>query len=194
MVQISDRQRGVAAHLALVLSIEKPPVFRFHDDQSRSQIHVITAVDRPQPGVNTYGTVGLSDYPLMRNGEEFPARVEFVGACGSAFPGLDNVISTLAFCVINSGWFCAPGVIFPGAVAMHEASTTLSDIFFSHPFLWDEALGSKEIAGRTVAWLLAVPISKAETEFAIEHGPAALENLFVERQIDVYNLNRKSEV
>jgi hypothetical protein len=103
-------------------------------------------------------------------------------------------MATLAFCVINSGWFCAPGVIFPDVVSMYKHSDTMSDIYFAYPFLWEERLRSTMIGDRKVAWLLAIPVSKAETEFAQSHGPDKLEDLFVEKGIDIYDLNRASVV
>jgi hypothetical protein len=194
LTQISSRARVVADHSALGFGVVKPPIFQFWDDDHRSNIRVLEAADCPQQGVTSYATVGLSEHALIRNGTEFPTRVEFLGACGSAFPNFNNVVATAAFCIINSNWFCAPGVIFPDIVRIHGISITMSDIYFANPFLWNGAFGSETIDGRTTAWLLAVPISKAEAAYAGEHGPQKLEELFSQRDIDIYNLNRTSVV
>lgn len=107
--------RAVAHHVATALESERPPIGRFLDANDQSDVFVMTARDCPHVGVNTFATVGLSEHPLMRDGADFETtRVEFVAACGTVFSGLDAVISTAAFGVINSKWFCAPGVIFPG--------------------------------------------------------------------------------
>lgn len=79
-------------------------------------------------------------------------------------------------------------------MSMCNLSVTMSDIYFASPFLWDGRFESREIEGRTTAWLLAVPVSKAETAYASEYGPAKLEELFSRQDIDVYNLNRASVV
>ena len=147
-----------------------------------------------QDGVTSYATVGLSDSPLIFKGEEFGTRVEIVGACGASFSGFDNVLSTLSFCVINSKWFCAPGMIFPDVISMYNLSSTMSDIYFTSPFLWDERLKSHRIGDVDVAWLLAIPISKEESKFAKEFGPHKLEEIFAEKNIDIYDLNRMSVV
>jgi hypothetical protein len=86
--------------------------------------------------------------------------------------------------------FCVPGVIFPDVMEMHKASSTMSDIYFAHPFLWDDRLRSTKIGGSTIAWLLAVPVAKTETSFAKLKGPQALEALFEEKDIDIFDLNR----
>jgi hypothetical protein len=43
-------------------------------------------------------------------------------------------------------------------------------------------------------WTLAVPISEAEFRCAQANGADALETLFAERQIDIADLYRRSEV
>lgn len=194
MPVVSSQQRELAGHMASAMGVEKPPIFRFWDEGRKSSVCVLEAANRPQDGVTAYATIGLSDHPLMFQGREFGTRVELVGACGSAFPGFAHVLATAAFCVVNSGWFCAPGMIFPDVVSMHKASDTLSDIYFAHPFLWEKELKSILIGDRQVAWLLAVPVSKEESAFAQSYGPERLEARFAEKDIDIFDLNRSSAV
>jgi len=191
---VSSQQRALAGHTASAMRVEKPPISRFWDESKNNSVCVLEAADRPQAGDTAYATIGLSDHPLMFNGREFGTRVELVGACSPAFPGLANILATAAFCVINSRWFCAPGIIFPGIVSMCGASSTLCDIYFTHPFLWDEELKSVLIGDRQVAWLLVVPISKAESAYAQSYGPERLEACFEERAIAIFDLNRASVI
>jgi hypothetical protein len=194
MKTVTAEQREIASYTAAAFGVEKPPIFHFWDDKKRSDVYVMQAVDRPKYGVTSYATVGLSDHLLVRDGKEFGVRVEILGACSSEVPEFDNVLATVAFCVINSGWFCAPGVIFPDVISMYKHSETMSDIYFAHPFLWEDRLKSARVGSKTVAWLLAVPISKRESEFAQVNGSAKLEALFEEMSIDIFNLNRASVV
>lgn len=194
MPVVSSQQKMLAGHTALAMSAEKPPIFQYWDENRQNSVCILEAANRPQDGITSYATIGLSDHPLMFQGREFDARVELVGACGSAFPGFANVLATAAFCVVNSGWFCAPGIIFPDLVSMYKASVTLSDIYFAHPFLWEEELKSTLIEDRRVAWLLAMPISKAESAYAQSYGPEHLEARFAEMDIDIYDLNRASVI
>ncbi|MFG6892039.1 suppressor of fused domain protein [Burkholderia pseudomallei] len=194
MAAVSSQQKVLAAHIALAMGVERPPIFRYWDENRKSSVCILEAANRPQDGVTAYATIGLSDHPLMLKGREFDARVELVGACGSAFTGFSNVLATAAFCVINSGWFCAPGIIFPNVVSMYKASVTLSDIYFAHPFLWEQEFKSTLIGDLRVAWLLAVPVSKAESAYAQSYGPEQLEARFAERDIDIYDLNRASVI
>ena len=194
MTSVTSYQKQIAKHTALAFGVEKPPITHFWDDNKENGVFILEAQNSPLEGVNSYATIGLSDYPLMFKGKEFGTRVEIVGVCGSVFSDFANIIATTALCVINSGWFCAPGIIFPDVVSMYKQSNTMSDIYFSHPYLWNEKLTSTLINKQKVAWLLAVPISKAESEFAKTHGPEKLEALFSEKDIDIYDLNRSSIV
>lgn len=194
MTSVTSYQKQVARHTALAFGVEKPPITQYWDDNKHSGIFILEAADSPQSGVKSYATIGLSEHPLIHNGREFSTRVEIVGACGSVFSDFANIIATVAFCIINSRWFCAPGMIFPDVVSMYMKSNTMSDIYFANPFLWEEKFASTSFDGQRVAWLLAVPISKAESKFAQINGPEKLEALLIRKDIDIYDLNRPSVV
>ena len=83
-------------------------VTRFWDEAERSHVDILVTIDQPCKGVNSYSTLGLSDTPLQKDGKKFGVRVELLGACGAQFEKFPNALSTAAFNVINSGWFCAP--------------------------------------------------------------------------------------
>ena len=191
--QINAKHKYIASYIAGIFGVQKPPIARFGDEDGRSDVFILEAENSPQLGVKAFSTIGLSDAPLFLDGKEFGARVEILGACGASFPRFADVISSAAFCVMNSQWFCAPGAIFPGVVEAHGISSTMSDIYFAQPFLW-EKLETISVEGQEIAWLLAVPVSRAETEFAQTNGPEKLEALFSELDIDIFDLNRPSVV
>lgn len=191
--EVTTKHKYLASHVASVFGVQRPSGARFGDEKGSSDVFILEVENSPQIGVKSFSTIGLSDSPLFFKGVEFGARVEIVGACGSSFFGFADVISTAAFCVINSNWFCAPGVIFPGVLEAHDISSTMSDVYFANPFLWP-GLETIHIEGKNIAWLLAVPVSKAETDFAQKNGSEKLESLFSERSIDIFNINRASVV
>jgi antitoxin YqcF len=193
MSSISEEDRAIAKAAAEAFG-GRPRVTRFWDDNHVSSIDILRCEDRPQEGITTYSTVGLSGWPLFKGEKEYGCRLEIVGACRSSFEGFANALSTAAFCVINSRWFCCPGMIFPDVLTMYDSSPTLQHFLFVSPFLWEGTLNTIDRGGHTVAWLLAVPISEEERMFAEENGTERLERLFVDRQIDIFNLHRRSEV
>lgn len=172
-----------------------PAVNRFWDDQHVNAVDILQAGDCPAKGITSFSTIGLTDYPLIKEGKEFPVRVEFLAACDSRHSGFANALATAAFCVINSKWFCAPGIVFPDILAMYGLSPTMSDLYFVPPHFWSgSSFDSEMVDGKKTAWLAAVPVSRAESEFAKERGPIELEKLLEKARIDVFDLHRESVI
>lgn len=169
----------------------KPKVRRYYDEDEKSWVDILECVDSPVKGVTSYSTIGLFEYPIHVDGKRLEVRTEFVGACDSRVSEFSNCLSTAAFCVINSDWGVAPGKIFNDVISMYKLSATMNHILFIPPFLWDDRLQTTEVGGRKVAWLLAVPIAESEMCFAEREGVVKLEEIFEEKQIDIFNLDRK---
>lgn len=166
----------------------------YWDDDHVSSVDVLHARNRPIRSVSSYGTIGLSDTPLVLDGKEYPTRVELVGACLAKFKAYPNVLATAAFYVINSGFFCFPGAILPDVVSMYKASRTLKHVYFGNPFVWGEALSSLDLGTKRVSWLMLVPISDRERTLAESDGPEVLVKLLEEKEVDVFDLDRKSAI
>jgi antitoxin YqcF len=193
MTQTSEENKTIAKTLVKVFG-GKPSVNFWWDEPETTSVALLKCENAPEKGINSYATVNLSDHPLIMDGKEYPARVEIVGACAASAEEFPNVLTTCAFNIIKDKWFVAPGVIFPGVVDMYDLSDTLSHILFVPPFVWNDEPRTMEFPTKTVAFLQAVPISDAERDFANENGPDALESLFEEHQIDIYDINRASVV
>ena len=169
-----------------------PKVIRYHDDDDKSQIDIFIGIDRPQTGVSTYSTIGLSEYSIdlqAKNGRSI--RVEFVGACENVADKFPNVIGTCAFNIINDKYSCKPGTVYPNVIKAYYENIEMKHIYFTAPFLWD-TLDSIVLDDRIVTWLLAIPISDKEYSYRESYGDDALEKLFEENDIDIFNIKRKS--
>lgn len=188
---VPEKHKFLYRHLSSIFGDGPRGVSEYFDDSERSSVNVMWVANSPAPNLCSYSTIGLSDHPLMFRGKEFGNRVEFVGACQSSVVDYPRMLSSLAFCIINTGWFCAPGVIFPDAVTMYGLSKTMSDIYFVPPFLWG-GISPIFLEGRKIAWLLAVPISRAEANFAQSAGPDKLEALFEAQRVDIFDIHRPS--
>lgn len=193
MAEISEDNK-VIARAALAALGGKPNIAAYWDEDGRHSVDLLACKDQPQKGVTSYSTIGLSSFPIKRDGVEIDLRVEFVGACSSSVSEFGNIVATAAFCVINSKWSCAPGVIFPDVVGMYNCSRTLKHLLLVSPFLWGNKLEALELSSKSVVWLLLIPISEAELQYAQAEGSSMLEGLFEEHQIDIFNINRSSIV
>lgn len=189
-MSVSESNKKMARTLAGAFG-GQPEVIRYWDEKKCSSVDVLICNNAPQKNVCTYGTIGLSDHPIEKDGAEIAVRVELVAAFGSSFEEAANVISTAAFCVMNSKWEIGPGVIFPDVVSMYRKKSEMKHVLFSSPFLW-ENLTTQRFEDKTVAWLMLIPVSEKEYQFAEMNGAAALEDLFVSKQIDLFNLDRVS--
>jgi hypothetical protein len=193
-MSVTEDQRKIARAVATVFGASRPPVTRFWDNNHVSSVFLLEATDSPVEGVTSVSTVGLSDHSLdlMVDGKQL--RVELVGACASDTAVFPNMLSTCAFYVINSHHRCGPGAIFENVVSMYDSCLDMKHVLLVPPFLWEKEFETLEFPDRTVTWLQVVPISEGERLYALEHGAEALENLLEEREIDVLDLHRQSEV
>lgn len=67
----------------------------------------------------------------------------------------------------------------------------MKHIYFTTPFLWNNLPGL-ELEDKVITWLMAIPISDNEFDFLIQNGSESLEGLFEEKNINIFDINRKS--
>lgn len=78
-------------------------------------------------------------------------------------------------------------------LTINDIPCTAPHLLFVPPFLWDEKLNTTlQLANRLVTWLLAVPITEAEAVFGATEGSDKLENLLQEKDVAIFDLQRKS--
>lgn len=187
---VSSSDKLVARHVAAAFG-GKPQVHKHYDDDHRNLVDVLSCVDRPEPGMTSYSTLKLSSYPLYQDGKVYPASVELVGSCSSLVERFGSVLASCAFKIITEKAFCAPGLIFEN-IGYQHVGPQLPHVLFVPPFLWEDDLKTLRLEDRTVAWLLAVPISTAEMDFADREGAEKLEEIFERQEVDVFDTQRKS--
>lgn len=193
MREVSDSNKTVARKVAEAFG-RFPKITNYLDVDESNSVDVAAAADSPQEEITSYSTVNLSDWPLYIDGRVSETRIEIVGAAPNDVELFPNVISTAAFCVIKQKWECYPGAIFPDALAMYHLSTTMKHIMFTEPFVWESLEESLQLADRLVSWLMIVPIADSEYDFAIDRGWNDLGQLFEDRQIDIWDMQRKPVV
>lgn len=67
----------------------------------------------------------------------------------------------------------------------------MKHILLTTPFLWENLINI-ETDQKVVTWLSLVPISEAELEYLDDNGSDALESLFEENSIDIFDIYRES--
>ncbi len=188
---VTEENRHIARTVAEVFG-GAPVVHTWWDDEKKNSVDILSCKDSPAPGVTAYATVNLSNTPLTDTINDL--RVELLGACRSDVEDFPGVLSTCAFNIIENDAVIAPGVIFPDVLTTYVLSTTLKHIVFGPPFFWGESPETLHLPNRTVAWLLALPISDAELEYLTTNGISSLMDIMEVKRPDVYDLNRPSVV
>jgi hypothetical protein len=162
-------------------------VHRYADDHEAHDHFIVTGRDWPVKGVTSYGTIGLSNYPVPFG--KIRVNLELLGACATATENFDNVIASCAIERMKNGTPITYGSTIKRIVAQYAISPTMEHVFFTSPFLW-EGFDSRIFAGTEVHWLMAIPISESELAYLESHGPDSLEARFEAEQIDVFNISR----
>lgn len=192
-MNISADNKIIAKTLANTLGIN-PSVHRYRDDNDSLDLALFSCADPIDSKVRFYGTVGLSDYPTFQDGKEFPTRVEILGAAYSEEKYFPNILATIAFHSIREKFFCSPDSVLENAVLMYDAQATLPHVLFSPPYLWEDKLRTLKFENKTVAWVLAIPISEKELQYREKNGTQALEELLEKNEANIFDLHRKSVV
>ncbi|MBC1458179.1 suppressor of fused domain protein [Listeria newyorkensis] len=170
----------------------KPKVIKYKDSNETSAIDIFMSEDKPQDGVTTYATIGLSESSIgLVLGNDKELRAEFIGTCGSNFDKFPNIISSCAFNVINDNFLCRPGTVYPNVIAEYYADSEMKHILLTTPFLWENLINI-ETEQKVITWLSLIPISELELEYLNDNGSDALESLFEEKEIDIFDMYRES--
>ncbi|MFD0897277.1 suppressor of fused domain protein [Loigolactobacillus binensis] len=170
-----------------------PKVMQYLNEDENASIDIFIGENRPDEGLTSYSTIGLSNYSIGLKTNDKKLRVELIGTSGTNFEYFGNIMSTCAFNIIVDHQSCHPGMVYTNIIDQYYSGTDMKHIFFVSPFLW-ERLTTLETKEKSITWLLMVPISDAELEFLEKNGSEALENKFIEQQIDIYDLGRNSVI
>jgi hypothetical protein len=166
-------------------------VHRYADDDGVHELFLVSAIDSPEAGVTSFGTVGLSAFPIRYGDQD--VNVEVLGACASSVEPFSNVISSCAIERMKDGTSIHYGSWIESILDPYAISPTLRHVTFVAPFLW-EGFTPHAFDGVEIHWLLAVPISDGELNLLRDHGIDALETAFEQHQIDLFDISRASVV
>lgn len=168
----------------------KPEVFRYRDEREQKSVDILSCIDRPYTGVSSYATIGLSDHDIGILSENKELRLELLGACDIKEDLFPNILSTVVFEIMDMDKY-GYGQIILNVISQYIYDCEMKHVYLMNPFLWD-GFKTIEFKDRKVTWLLIIPISNEEKDYAVANGWHALETKFEEVEIDIFNLRRKS--
>ena len=163
-------------------------VVRFGDDDGANDCFIVSGADCPVDGVTSYGSVGLSRHSQRAGTTNM--KVEILAACASVTPHIDNLLASCVFDCVKNGASIIYGARISNIVSQYGISSTLEHVTFVAPFLW-QGLNRLEVLGQDIHCLMMLPISDSELAYLESHGIDALEALFDEHQIDIFDISRQ---
>lgn len=195
-MNIKEDRKKIANHIRETLggTKENTRIARHHDEKEKSSVDILSCVNQPQKGVTSYSTIGLSEHSIGLKADNKKLRVEIVSAAYSNFNHTPNIIATCAFYIINDNFTCYPGAIFKYIIKLYTLDTKLTSVLMVPPFLWEGKLKNIETSEGIVTFLMAIPISDSEKDYAMENGSEALEKLLEEKKVDIFDYNRQPVV
>ena len=189
--QISGDNKKIAGHVDIVFGGDWG-VAEYSTPDEKTWINVLSSPDRPDEGLISFCTIGLSDH-MHQDRAEPPLGVEILAV--NPHQEFADVLAGAGFHAIKNGWTLEPGTLILGVVEEHMPGVTVPHLLLGDPFLWDDgAFGSRALSGKTVAWLLGMPVSTGEMDYLRQHGFSALEDRFEDAQPDLFDLGRSSVV
>lgn len=170
----------------------KPLVIEYQDDSEKLSIDIMSCADQPSPGITSYSTLGLSDFPMFQDDNEFPVRLELLAGCNTDVAWFPNMLASAAFYIMRTGWLCHPGVVLQIAIHPYAPDVPVQHLYFTAPFLWEDKLQTAQLETKKVAWLLALPITNDEYEYSKKNGDDNFEELLESVDVDIFDINRTS--
>ncbi|KQV56778.1 MULTISPECIES: suppressor of fused domain protein [unclassified Caulobacter] len=186
---VSEENKSLARYLKDVTQ-GSPTVTKYWDDAHVSDIDIMIIKDAPAKGVSTYASLALSDVRTGLTSGGKALGVEIVLALATDCAEGANMIATCGFSIKKGEVVPTPGAIIPRVLELYGDGRDMKHAMLISPFLWE--LETQTFPAKTVAWLQVLPISDPERDYALANGPEALEDLFEEHQIDVFDIDRPS--
>ena len=153
--------------LRVALGVPSVRTFRHAAEPART-IDVARYADAPEPGLVTYGSLGLAnvEWPDGR------PRIEVLLACRTDSAGMPQLVANTAFHLIDHQFYPTPGSVLRdqvGVLRLGELSARFPHLFFTVPRRWGLRLPLDE-GPPAVTITSAVPISEAEYRYWKDGG------------------------
>ncbi|MDO5560839.1 MAG: suppressor of fused domain protein [Oscillospiraceae bacterium] len=175
--------------------------FSYHQENGKKNstpygdIDILFAKSSPSKGYLTASTLGMvnrtTGYKDKNSQKEIRAELIMSSYGGSDLIG--KILSTAAIGICDNGIQYGYGTLLKGILEGYLPNSDMKHLFLMlPPPIWSDKFKVIDCEDSIVVFLYALPISDAEKEYMAEHGIDELQNHFVQENIDMFDLNRKS--
>lgn len=191
--EYSDKEQRQLVLQRLEEVFENPvQVEPFVSDDEQASVEIVICADSPFEGVTSYSTLGVYQCENLLTADDKELNVEFLGICDSRNNWFGGLLSTCAFAMIKGKVRAHPFEVYKDIIPVYQPNIDMKHILLIPPFSLRHELGVIETDNRVITWLMLNPISENEYAFMQKNGYEKLLDVFVEQDIDVYDLYRKS--
>lgn len=189
----SDRKQHQLVLQRITEVFEKPvEAGTFDSDDGQASVEIVKCQDSPFKGVTSYSTLGVYQCQNLLTADNRELNVEFMGICDSRNIWFDGLLSTCAFAMMKGKVRAHPYEVYKDIIPVYQPNIDMKHILLIPPFSLNRDLGVIETENRVITWLMLNPISEKEYAFMRENGWQKLIDAFVETNIDIYDVYRKS--
>lgn len=181
------KNKAIAHYFAKVTG-KDPKVLRLENQDQHLDILVCTENGDDQ--LNVLSTIGLSAHPTNQENRNFELTI----VLNKQFELAPNILATCGFKTLMEGWAITTGAVFSHVFGMYYPEIEAKHGLLVPPYLWKDTLKNLDLGDRLVEWKTIIPVTEKEVTFLLDHSAVELLPKFVEQQVDLFDLKRKSVI
>ncbi|MBE6853202.1 MAG: suppressor of fused domain protein [Ruminococcus sp.] len=169
--------------------------FSYQRQDAEHKLDILYAKGSPARNYLTASTLGLvnrtTGYQDSNTGKDIRAEIIMSSYGGNDMAG--KILSTAGIGIYQTNIRYGYGTVLKGVMELYFPNSDMKHLFLMlPPPVWGKAFGVTDADDSIITFLYALPISQAECDYMAQNGIDALQNCFVEKNIDMFDLERKS--
>ncbi len=169
--------------------------FSYQREDAPHKLDILFAKGCPAKNYLTASTLGLvnraTGYQDKTNQKEIRAEIIMSSYGGTDMIG--KILTTAGVGIYTSNIRYGYGTVLKGVLENYYPNSDMKHLFLMlPPPIWSKPFGVTDCDDCSITFLYALPISQAECDYMAQNGIEALQNKFVEVNIDMFDLERKS--
>ncbi len=171
--------------------------FFYSDVNEKNRIDILFAKGSPAKKYITASTLGLvnraTGYEDKESGKEIRAEIIMSGPMGTDLAG--RILATLGKGIMDTNVRYGYGTVFKDIINLYYPESEMRHVFLMlPPPKWPKEFKAIDCDDCLITFLYALPISDEEMKYMDEKGIIELQDLFVEKNINMFDPERKSVI
>lgn len=175
------------AHYISKITGKDPKVLRFQANED-THIDIVSVTENGDDQLLVHSTIGLSAKKTNLENRD----IELILVTNKSFELSTNILATSAFKAMLEGWQTVTGAIYAHIFSAYYPDKAIKHGLLIPPYLWKDSLKPLDLGDRLVEWKMIIPITDQEAQYLQDESPSSLLPLFVEQNIDLFDLDRQS--